>query len=151
MSTVKIALCLKLNEGFSAWNSAQPRSKNFREKIAVFNMMHWCTTCKGGKDLKLFPIKGTSLVGNPRICKRRGILFQIYLLLFSTLREYFYSHQTNFNSQPKKSRFKQSSSPYTKPWGELFVWFINFSWIFTKLNEWLCPFITWLQIFSQLC
>ena len=31
---------------------------------------------------------------NPRICYRRGILFQISLLLFSTWREYFYSQST---------------------------------------------------------
>ena len=36
----------------------------------------------------------------PRICKRRGILYQISLLLFSTWRVYFYSQPSNFYSQP---------------------------------------------------
>ena len=34
--------------------------------------------------------------------KRSKTLFQISLLLFSTWREYFYSHSTNFYSQPNK-------------------------------------------------
>ena len=53
--------------------------------------------------------------GWPRICKRRGILFQISLLIFLTWREYFNSKPTNFYSQPSKLGFKQSSSPFTKP------------------------------------
>ena len=44
-----------------------------------------------------------------RVCKRREILFQISLLLFSTWREYFYS-------QPKKSGYRQSFAPFTRPW-----------------------------------
>ena len=42
------------------------------------------------------------LLNYARICKRRGILFQISILLFSTWREYFYSQPTNFYSQPTK-------------------------------------------------
>ena len=37
-----------------------------------------------------------------RSCKRREILFQKSLLLFSTWREYFCSQPTHFSSQPKK-------------------------------------------------
>ena len=38
----------------------------------------------------------------PRICKMRGILFKISLLLFSTWRACFYSQPTKFYSQPTK-------------------------------------------------
>ena len=43
----------------------------------------------------------------PRSCKRSDTLFQKSLFLFLTWREFFYS-------QPKKSGFKQSFSPFTK-------------------------------------
>ena len=52
----------------------------------------------------------------PRICKRRGILFQISSLLFLTWKEYIYRQPTNFYSQPTKWGNEQSSSPFTKPW-----------------------------------
>ena len=42
-------------------------------------------------------------------------MFQIPWLLFSTLREYFNNKTTHFSSQPWKSRFKLSSSSFTKP------------------------------------
>ena len=48
-------------------------------------------------------------VVHPRSCKRREILFKISWLLFST-------QPTHFSSQPKKSGYKQSFSPFTRPW-----------------------------------
>ena len=56
-----------------------------------------------------------SVFCNSRSCKRREILFQKSWLLFLTWREYFYSQPTHFSSQPKKSGYKQSFSPFTKP------------------------------------
>ena len=50
-------------------------------------------------------------------------MFQISLLLFSTWREYFYS-------QPTKEGFKQSCSPFTKPWFySLFPQPLNYSFL----------------------
>ena len=42
-----------------------------------------------------------------RSCKSREILFLKSWLLFSTWREYYYSQQTHFYSQPKKSGYKR--------------------------------------------
>ena len=53
-----------------------------------------------------------------RICKRREILFQICWLLFSTWREYFLvlpQQAKSLLQSAKKSRFKRSFPPFTKP------------------------------------
>ena len=79
--------------------------------------------------LKLIPYFTWNPEAAPRICLRRGILFHISWLFFPTWREYFYSQPTNFFSQPTKLGFKQSSSPFTKPWTTQFLLLLNLGWL----------------------
>ena len=64
---------------------------------------------------KLWQHHGNHSPSRPRSCKRSDTLFQKSLLLFLTWREYFYSQPTHFTSQPRKSGYKQSFSPFIRP------------------------------------
>ena len=88
----------------------------------------------------LIIVKGCrNIMYTSRSCKRREILFQKSWLLFSTWREYFYSQPTHFSSQPKKSGYKQSFSPFTKPW-----WYVLFI-----LIEPIKQFYNWAALFKN--
>ena len=92
-------LCNQIN-----WRTDVPsgRRRGLMRWVLFQGWVHFSAKLANGRKVLALGFRNYENGIWPRSCKRREILFQKSLLLFSTWREYFYSLPTHFSSQPKK-------------------------------------------------